>query len=104
MNPHDEPLSCWLASLDRLAELPDEVLVLPGHGLPFRGARTRVEELRRHHDEKFRMILDACADAPLSAYELVQILYPRPLSDFELQLALGESLAHLHYLLFLADA
>ena len=99
VNPHDEPLSCWLASLDRLAELPDEVLVLPGHGLPFRGARARVEELRRHHDERFRMILDACADADLSAYELVPILYPRTLSDFDLQLALGECLAHLHYLL-----
>ena len=45
------------------------------------------------------MILDACADAALSAYELVPILYPRTLSDFDLQLALGECLAHLHYLL-----
>jgi glyoxylase-like metal-dependent hydrolase (beta-lactamase superfamily II) len=98
VNPHDEPLSCWLTSLDRLTELSDEVLVLPGHGLPFRGARMRVEELRRHHEEKFREIQEACADAPLSAYELMQILYPRTLSDFELQLALGECLAHLHYL------
>jgi hypothetical protein len=44
------------------------------------------------------VILQACAYAPLSAYQLVPILYPRPLSSFDLQLALGECLAHLHYL------
>lgn len=99
VNPHDEPLSHWLASQDRLAEMPDDVLVLPGHGLPFYGAKARVEELHRHHDERFRTILDACADAALSAYELVPILYPRTLGDFDLQLALGECLAHIHYLL-----
>jgi len=98
VSPQDEPMSGWLASLDRLAELPDQVLVLPGHGLPFRGARARVEELRRHHEQKFQLILAACAAAPLSAYQLTLILYPRPLSDFNLQLALGECLAHLCYL------
>ena len=98
VNPHDEPLSCWLASLDRLAELPDDVLVLPGHGLPFRGARDRVGELRRHHERKLRIILDACSETALNAYELVQILYPRTLAAFDLQLALGECLAHLQYL------
>ena len=99
VNPYDEPMSGWLASMDKLAALPDEVLVLPGHGLPFRGARARVEELRLHHEQKFQVILKACADAPRSAYQLVGILYPRPLGDFDLQLALGECLAHLYYLL-----
>jgi len=99
VNPLDEPLSCWFASLGLLAELPDDVLVLPGHGLPFRGARARVSELFRHHEGKLRVILAACTETALNAYELVQILYPRTLSTFELQLALGECLAHLHYLL-----
>ena len=99
VNPHDEPLSLWLASQDRLAEIPDDVLVLPGHGLPFRGAKARVEELHHHHDERFRLILEACADAALSAYELVPILYQRALGDFDLQLALGECLSHLYCLL-----
>jgi len=98
VSPQDEPMSGWLATLDRLAGLPDQVLVLPGHGLPFRGARARVEELQQHHQLKFRAILSACAQVPLSAYQLTLILYPRPLSDFNLQLALGESLAHLYYL------
>ena len=98
VNPEDEPLSLWLASLDRLAELPDDMLVLPGHGLPFRGARTRIEELRSHHDRRFKQVLTACADRGLSAFELTQTMYPYPLNDFDLQLALGECLAHVRYL------
>lgn len=99
VNPEDEPLSRWLSSLDRLAELPDDILVLPGHGLPFRGAKTRVAELRGHHQRQFEVIINACAKRRPSAFELVQIMYPYPLNDFDLQLALGECLAHVSYLL-----
>lgn len=99
VNPEDEPLSRWFASLDRLDELSDEILVLPGHGLPFRGAKTRVAELRIHHERKFAVILDACAGQHLSVYDLVQTMYPDPLSDFNLQLAMGECLAHVRHLL-----
>lgn len=98
MNPEDDPLGDWLASLDRLATIPDDVLILPGHGLPFYGARRRVEELQVHHRRRFQVILDACAERELSAYELVKVLYPIPLGDFDLQLALGECLAHVRYL------
>lgn len=97
VNPEDDPLRQWLASLDRLAEIPDDVLVLPGHGLPFYGAGKRVAELRSHHERRFQVIRDACATRELSAYELVQAMYPAPLSDFDLQLALGECLAHVRY-------
>lgn len=98
VNPQDEPLSCWLASLDRLAELPEETLVLPGHGEPFCGVRTRVAELRNHHDRKLQFILDVCAARPLSVYEIVQMMYPLLLPDFDLLLAVGECLAHIRYL------
>ncbi len=98
VNPEDEPLSRWLASLDRLAELPEDTLVFPGHGLPFRGIQTRVEELRNHHQHQLQVVLDACAEQSLSTYEITQVMYPYPLNDFDLQLAMGECLAHLHYL------
>ena len=98
VNPEDEPLSHWLATLDRLAAIPDDVLVLPGHGLPFRGARARVAELFGHHERRFQVLLDACTGREPSAYELTGILYPIPLSDFDLQLALGECLSHLRLL------
>ena len=99
VNPEEEPLSLWLASLELLSELPDETLVLPGHGLPFRGVVRRVEELRGHHHRRFEVVLAACAGSELSAYELVKVMYPYPLSDFDMQLALGECLAHIRYLL-----
>lgn len=99
VNPADEPLSRWFDSLDRLDRLPGDTLVLPGHGLPFRGVQTRVAELRRHHENKITFILEACADRELSVYELVLALYPYPLNDFDVQLALGETLAHVRYLL-----
>lgn len=99
VNPEDEPLSCWFASLDRLTGLPDDILVLPGHGLPFRSAKQRIEELRSRHDHKLRNIVEICATQRPSAFEIVQIFYPSPLPDFDLQLALGECLAHLRYLL-----
>ncbi len=99
VNPEDEPLGCWLASLDRLHGLPDDILVLPGHGLPFRGVRRRVEELRSHHDRRLTTILEICAAQQPSAFEIVQTLYPAPLAAFDMQLALGECLAHLRYLL-----
>jgi len=99
VNPEDEPLSCWLASLDRLSGLPDDILILPGHGLPFRGAGKRVEELRSHHDRRLQNILETCTAQRPSAFEIVQTLYPAPLPDFDMQLALGECLAHLRYLL-----
>lgn len=99
VNPQDEPLSCWLASLDRLGGLPEDTLVLPGHGLPFRGAGKRVEALRSHHDRRLRNLLEICAAQQPSAFEIVQERYPAPLPVFDLQLALGECLAHLRYLL-----
>lgn len=99
VDPDDEPLSRWLASLDRLAELPDDLLVLPAHGLPFCGIRSRVAELRTHHDHQLKKVLDDCGARPASAFELAQAMFPMPLSDFNLVLALGECLAHIRYLL-----
>lgn len=99
VNSEDEPLSSWFASLDRLSELPDDVLVLPGHGLPFHGAKRRVAELRTHHERRLATILDACTGQHLSVYELVRIIYQGELSDFDLQLALGECLSHVRFLL-----
>jgi glyoxylase-like metal-dependent hydrolase (beta-lactamase superfamily II) len=47
--PDGDPLQRFLDSLERFERLPDDTLVLPSHGLPFRGIATRVAELRAHH-------------------------------------------------------
>lgn len=99
VDTEDEPLSRWLTSLGDLAELPEDTLVLPSHGLPFRGIHTRLAELRAHHDHQLQVVLTSCGERPASTYELSQVMYPFPLPDFNLLLAIGECLAHIRYLL-----
>ncbi|MCL4744502.1 MAG: MBL fold metallo-hydrolase [Burkholderiaceae bacterium] len=98
MDPSAEPLLEWLGSLECLLALPDETLVLPAHGLPFRGIRARVAQLQSHHARTLGRALASCAQRPCSAYEVGKALFPGPLKGIAHVLALGESLAHLHHL------
>ena len=43
IDPEGDPLRLFLDSIARYRELPEDVLVLPSHGRPFRGAHRRVE-------------------------------------------------------------
>src|SRR5262245_3049150 len=46
MDPEGDPLGIYLRSLASLKrDLPEDVLVLPGHNLPFVGLRARIDEL-----------------------------------------------------------
>jgi glyoxylase-like metal-dependent hydrolase (beta-lactamase superfamily II) len=103
IDPTVEPLSGWFASLERLLAISDETLVLPAHGLPFRGIRARVAQLQSHHARVLSRTLAACAQQPCSAYQVSQALFPGPLTGIAHVLALGESLAHLHYLVRSGD-
>jgi glyoxylase-like metal-dependent hydrolase (beta-lactamase superfamily II) len=98
IDPTAEPLAEWLASLERLLAIPDETLVLPAHGLPFRGIRSRVAQLQSHHARVLRRTMAVCARAPRSAYDVSKALFPGPLTGIAHVLALGESLAHLQHL------
>jgi len=95
--PEADPLALFLASLKRFAVLPEQTLVLPSHGLPFTGLHHRLEQLARHHDERLAETLDACA-TPITAADLLKVLFRRPLDDHQLFFAIGESLAHLRTL------
>ena len=55
MEPDGDPLGLYLRSLRRLKRtLPEDVLVLPGHNLPFVGLRRRADELIAHHEAPLR--------------------------------------------------
>jgi glyoxylase-like metal-dependent hydrolase (beta-lactamase superfamily II) len=95
--PHTNPLRLYLHSLARFHPLPDDVLVLPSHGLPFRGLRTRLERLRRHHDERLALTVGALAE-PRTGVELIPVLFEREMDTHQLGFAIGEVLAHLHLL------
>jgi glyoxylase-like metal-dependent hydrolase (beta-lactamase superfamily II) len=98
LEPEADPLRLYLASIDRLAALPAETLVLPSHGRPFTGLRRRVAQLKAHHEERLAAVLDACAARPSSAAELLPVLFHRPLDLHQTTFAMGESIAHLNAL------
>lgn len=99
VDPDGDPLGLYLRSLARLrSELPDDVLVLPGHQLPFHGLHTRASELIAHHEERCRMIAEACRVAPKSAAELVPVLFTRALDPHQMSFAFSEVQAHVNYM------
>ncbi len=95
--PEADPLRLFLASLEKFRRLPADCLVLPSHGRPFFGLHERIDALLSHHRDRLSETLDACRQ-PITAYDLLAIMFPRELDDHQLFFAVGESLAHLHYL------
>lgn len=91
------PLHSFLASLQRLRALPVDTLVLPSHGIPFRGLQQRVDDLLQHHEEQLDKIAQACRE-PKAAAEILPIMFRRVLAGMHMFLGLGEALAHLEYL------
>ena len=92
-----DPLASFLDSFGRLAALEPEPLVLPSHGDVFRGLRRRLAALAAHHTETL-LEVEALVSAPMTAAELAGRLFRGPLDPLNRSLALGEALAHLHYL------
>ena len=97
--PDGDPLARYLASLGKLRNaLPPDILVLPSHNLPFRGLYPRIDELAAHHHARCAEVVAACA-RPHSAAELLLVMFRRRLDRHQTTFALGEALAHLHYLI-----
>ena len=96
--PEADPLSEYLASLDRFRALPAGALVLPSHGLPFKGLHTRVDELAHHHEARLRL-LEGLMHRPATAMELARGLFPKAVAEGQGRHAFSETLAHAHYLL-----
>lgn len=103
-----DPLARYLESLQRVADLEQVELVLPGHGAPFRGAAQRARALVVHHEER----IDACievvrrARGPVTAFEVAQRVFPRVFADEahvdppSARFATTESIAHLEHARF----
>ncbi|APV52442.1 hypothetical protein BWI17_13540 [Betaproteobacteria bacterium GR16-43] len=95
--PESNPLALFLDSIGRFLPLPADALVLPSHDRVFRGLHGRIAELRAHHEERLGRLLAACA-SPVTAHEVLPVLFKRALDDHQLMFAMGEAIAHLHYL------
>ncbi len=103
IDPEGDPLRLFLDSIARYRELPDDVLVLPSHGKPFRGAHRRVEQLEKHHADRLSELTEALK-SPKSAADLLGVLFRRPLDTHQTFFAMGEAIAHLHYLYYAGRA
>jgi glyoxylase-like metal-dependent hydrolase (beta-lactamase superfamily II) len=103
IDPEGDPLRLFLDSIARYRDLPKDVLVLPSHGKPFRGAHDRVEQLEKHHQDRLGELLEALKK-PQSAAELLSVLFRRPLDAHQTFFAMGEAIAHLHYLYYAGRA
>jgi glyoxylase-like metal-dependent hydrolase (beta-lactamase superfamily II) len=98
VDPEGDPLGQFLQSIRRYCELPGDTLILPSHGLPFRGAHARVAQLEQHHAARLAELLEACREAPRSAADVLETLFRRKLDAHQMFFAMGEAIAHLHFL------
>ncbi len=100
MEPEQDALGTYLRDLASLRDsVEPDVLVLPGHGLPFHGLHERIDELTTHHEQRCRLIAEGCAGQPMSVADLVPHLFDRALDPHQLGFAFGEVLAHVNYML-----
>ena len=96
--PAANPLADWFKSLHRLKKLlPEDVLVLPSHGKPFRGARIRLDELIEEHETGLRKLKKWC-QKPARVVDVFPALFKSRISDSNLLMATGEAIAHINYL------
>jgi glyoxylase-like metal-dependent hydrolase (beta-lactamase superfamily II) len=98
--PEANSLKLFLDSIDKFKPLPADTLTLPAHGKPFRGLHTRIAQLHAHHQERLDEVLDACANTPHSAADIIPVMFKRALDLHQLTFAMGEAIAHLHLLWF----
>ncbi len=97
--PEANPLPLYLNSVVKFLDLPDDTLVLPSHGRPFKGIKERVTQQLAHHEDRLREVLDLCVE-PTCAAEVVPKMFKRPLDLHQLTFAMGEALAHLQALYY----
>ena len=95
--PGADPLGEWLDSIARFKRLPDDLLVLPGHGDPFYGLHARLDALDAEHRERLDA-LDAHLAQPRRATDCFAQLFRRPIGPDVIGMATGETLAHLRHL------
>lgn len=97
--PHADPLKDWLNSCAMLQQrIPADVLVLPFHGQVFLGAHGRLQRLIDGHEKSLVKLLEVCQQ-PQRNVDLFSHLFRRPITDQVLTLAVGETQAHLNYLM-----
>lgn len=95
--PEANPLAEWLASIAKLRSIRDDALVLPAHNEPFTRLHARLDQLDRDHRAKLARLAERLAE-PAGAADCFGTLFGRPIGEGEMQMATGEAVAHLNWL------
>lgn len=101
--PEANPLKQFLDSMDKFSPLPAATLVLPSHDRVFTGVHERIAQLALHHEQRLAELMVAIRE-PKSAAEILPVLFKRELDNHQLVFAMGEAIAHLHYLWYAGRA
>jgi len=97
--PDANPVEDWIASCHKfIAELPEDVMVLPAHGRPFLGAHKRLKALIHHHESSLDKLYDA-VKSPKRVVDIFSVLFRREIDDSNIIMAAGEAIAHLNCLM-----
>ncbi len=101
---NQDPLNDYMHSLDRVYDL-EMTLVLPGHRRLIEDAKSRITELKTHHETRCAEILNILDGRELSAYAVASCMHWDIKCDSWEQFpiaqkwfATGEAIAHLRYL------
>jgi glyoxylase-like metal-dependent hydrolase (beta-lactamase superfamily II) len=107
MEPRANPMADWLRSLRKLkAEVPDNVLVLPGHQRCFMGLHKRIDSLIADQEHAFVSLRAALRQGPKRVVDIFEVLFLRAISEEDFMifnLATGEARACLNYLYDLGE-
>lgn len=96
--PAADPLEEWLASCAELpGRVPEDTLVLPSHGRPFHGLRRRLTTITQEHEAGLQKVIALCKE-PQRVVDVFPALFRGRITDTNLIMATGESMAHLNYL------
>ena len=96
--PEANALAQFLDSIDKFRALPEDTLVLPSHGKPFTGMHIRIQQLHDHHSDRLAEVMEACQARPCSAFDILPVMFKRPLDTHQTTFAMGEAVAHLRAL------
>ena len=100
IEPESNALQLFLDSIDKFAPCAPDTLALPSHGKPFVGIHERIQQLHDHHADRLAEVMETCSIRPSSAADVLPVMFKRELDLHQTTFAMGEVIAHLHYLWF----
>jgi glyoxylase-like metal-dependent hydrolase (beta-lactamase superfamily II) len=90
------PLHSYFQSLKKFKRF-DVEYIIPSHGKPFTNANKRIDEIILHHEERLSKLVGLLG-TPSTVYEICHKLFGRNFNAHEMKFAIGETIAHLEYL------